>query len=94
MPRGVKRGFKEAIVGERYKLIRDEETLKVELYDLEADPGETNDLSAARPALRDQLLRELEERLERARQGATPPDLRHLSEEEIESLRALGYVGS
>lgn len=94
MPRGVKRAFKKAIVGKRYTLIRDEETRKIELYDLEADPGETNDLSTARPALRDQLLRELEARLGRARQGAIPPDLRHLSEEEIESLRALGYVGS
>jgi arylsulfatase len=30
---------------------------KWQLYDLEADPGETNDLSSGRPKIRDQMIR-------------------------------------
>jgi arylsulfatase A-like enzyme len=58
------------------------------LYDLHADPGETADVSAAQP----EVLRSLGSSLDRwaaelpAGQGAEPPP------EEIEALRALGYV--
>jgi arylsulfatase A-like enzyme len=93
-PRSVKRAFKKGIIGDRFKLIRDEETHTIELYDLESDPGETHNLADERPELRDRLLGALEDRLRRARVGAQAPDLRHLTDEEIETLRGLGYVGS
>jgi len=93
-PSSVKRAFKKGIVGERFKLIRDEETHAIEVYDLESDPGETRNLAEERPELRDRLLGALEDRLRRAREAATEPDLRHLTKEEIETLRGLGYVGS
>jgi len=93
-PRSVKRAFKKGIVGNRFKLIRDEETHAIELYDLESDPGETRNLADEQPELRERLLGVLEDRLRRARAGAQAPDLRHLTDEEIETLRGLGYVGS
>jgi arylsulfatase A-like enzyme/thiamine biosynthesis lipoprotein ApbE len=48
-----------AVRSERYKLIEFFETGQSELYDLLADPGERNDLSASQPEIHDQLLRSL-----------------------------------
>ncbi|MEE2935084.1 MAG: sulfatase [Planctomycetota bacterium] len=50
-----------AIRRDRWKLIEFYETSKVELYDLANDPGESNDLSLTRPALRDELRKELKQ---------------------------------
>jgi choline-sulfatase len=70
----------------RFKYVR---APRPELYDVEADPGETRDLSAREPAVRDRLEAALAATLERlgdaeARRGADP--------EAAERLRALGYV--
>jgi arylsulfatase A-like enzyme/Tfp pilus assembly protein PilF len=70
----------------RWKLI---EASRPELYDLEADPGETRDVSAGRAgdarALRSALRRALE---------AQPPEASTVPSESVrERLRALGYVG-
>jgi len=76
---------------DRYKLIWSEG--RVELYDLEADPGEQRDLGAEMPQLRDELLGELEAWMaaSKMRSGAAaapgPVDPRAR-----EQLRALGYV--
>lgn len=76
---------------DRYKLIWSEG--RVELYDLEADPGEQRDLGAEMPQLRDELLGELEAWMaaSKTRSGAAaapgPVDPRAR-----EQLRALGYV--
>lgn len=62
-----------------------------ELYELSADPPEHRDRAAALPAELAELVSRLEASLERLRQEAPEMDLRELSEEEIEALRALGY---
>jgi arylsulfatase A-like enzyme len=49
-----------AVVGERYKLIRDLEAQRTLLFDLREDPGEQRDLSAELP----DVVRELERHLE------------------------------
>jgi arylsulfatase A-like enzyme len=91
-PHSIKRAFKKAIVEARFKLIRDDESQRIELYDLEADPEERRNLAEQRPELRDRLLHELEARLEQAaRVGVAAPE-RRLEEEELEALRKLGYV--
>lgn len=90
--RSGKRTLKKGIVDEHFKLIRDDESRRIELYDLDADPGERRNLAEERPELRDRLLRELDARLERAARAAVPVPERQLAEEEIRALRELGYV--
>jgi arylsulfatase A-like enzyme len=73
------------------KLVTDEEQGRRELYDLERDPGERHDLAVRRPADTARLVAQLE-RLLAAR--PTPASAAGaLSPEELEELRALGYVG-
>jgi arylsulfatase A-like enzyme len=62
---------------------------QAELYDLAADPGETNNLAAARIALRDHLYQILEAYALRNKHGeaATP-----LTPEERQLLESLGYL--
>ena len=80
-----------------YKLIKALDTGEVEFYDLEADPGETNDLSAEKSPHQ----RALEVALDRQREksaalqlqlNATPQARKVLSDEDRTQLRALGYV--
>lgn len=84
---------------ERFKLLVSDplarpRTPAVELFDLERDPGERENLAAARPALRDELRQRLE--AARVRERAEGPPRYALPEElppELESrLRALGYL--
>lgn len=49
-----------AIRKDRYKLIQHFENQKVELYDLEADISEKNDLSSALPSVKEDFLKDLE----------------------------------
>ena len=90
----IKRTHKKAILIDRFKLIRDDETGTVEVYDLEADPGERENLAPTRPELVDRLLPVLRSALERAAEGAVEGGVRKLSEEEVERLRSLGYLES
>jgi arylsulfatase len=70
------------------------------LFDLELDPGETQDRSAAEPAAVKTLRRSIEQwqratpRVEgqRMRVELDPEDAQDLQESIVESLRALGYV--
>jgi Tfp pilus assembly protein PilF len=75
-----------AVRSGRFKYVR---APRPELYDLEADPGETRNLAEAEPARAEELSRLLDERLA----GARPlrPDL-GASPEEIARLESLGYV--
>jgi arylsulfatase A-like enzyme len=89
----VKRAHKSALVADRYKLIRDEPTRRLELYDLERDPAERHDLAPARPQLAARLAAQLDDRLRRVRRQRLEPAPREVPQEQIELLRGLGYVG-
>lgn len=79
----------------RWKLVRSPLTSsdRYELFDLEADPGETRDLSAIYPdtvaALADKLAQWIADG--EAQESVAPP--RTIDEETRESMRALGYIG-
>jgi len=78
-----------AVLGDRYKYIQ---TTRPELYDLELDPEESNNLILLRPdlarMLREQLKQTLEENIRELKSDAMPvPD-----EETIKRLESLGYV--
>jgi len=69
-----------------------------ELFDLAADPRETEDVSARRPAIRDALRRELdaassESRALLARSGAKGPAI-EMRDSVRHQLESLGYIGS
>lgn len=83
-----------SIVKGPYKLILDEDSGKVQLYDLDADPAEQRDLSGARPAVVELLREALDAQADRARrEGTRQAGDRDLSEEERRQLEALGYAG-
>ena len=84
---------KRAVIEERHKLIRDENSALVELYDLENDPAELRDLQEPRPELVLRLSRTLERAIEHAASGKVNPSIRPINDAEIERLRSLGYVG-
>lgn len=83
---------KSALIDGQWKLIltQDPGTEDVlELYDLAQDPHELDDISDRRPELRDRLQPELNERKKAA---FLKPRLLRQDPEEIEMLRALGYL--
>ena len=86
---------RDAIFERPWKLVRDLGDGSVYLFDLDSDPGEVQDLAAARPEIRARLETQLDDWLsELAALRSTfdtgrPLDL---SEEELERLRSLGYV--
>ncbi|MDH3211476.1 MAG: sulfatase-like hydrolase/transferase [Myxococcales bacterium] len=77
----------QAVRRGRYKLHRDRLTGKVELYDLETDPGEQADVSDRHPEVVEELLAALHGR----GSGAPEGERVELSSEAIEQLKALGY---
>ncbi|MBW2421613.1 MAG: sulfatase-like hydrolase/transferase, partial [Deltaproteobacteria bacterium] len=83
---------KLAIVDEQYKLILDMRSDQVQLFDLLEDPLEMNDLSGSKPQVRKELLAGVEELERRARKREVDGHESRISERELESLRALGYV--
>jgi arylsulfatase A-like enzyme len=66
---------------------------RYELYDLETDPGEHRDLAAERPDQVERLAEALERWRSRRAPGAEPGEPVDLDREEIERLKALGYLG-
>jgi len=77
------------VVGDRYKYIQ---TTRPELYDIQLDPAESENLIPLRPdlarMLRGQLKQTLEENVRKLKSGVMPvPD-----EETIRRLQSLGYV--
>jgi arylsulfatase A-like enzyme len=69
-----------------HHLLKPEES---ELYDLDADPGETNNLHSSHP---DRAQRMLENLLARDAIPDSSGETHGLSEEDLERLRSLGYV--
>ena len=64
-----------------------------ELYDHSQDPLDQDDLTAARPDMVERLRKELEKWRQRAAAAKLPADASQgVSAEELEKLRALGYV--
>jgi arylsulfatase A-like enzyme/Tfp pilus assembly protein PilF len=74
----------------RYKFIA---APRRELYDTQADPEETRDLSAENPRLADALERALQDLSTRMAAGATARPPQEVDPDVEERLRALGYVG-
>jgi arylsulfatase A-like enzyme len=83
---------KRAIIRDGFKYLHSwsEEREWEELYDLEADPDELEDLIGERPELAAELRRALEQRLAQTPHGQA--EEAELSDEEVDRLRALGYV--
>ena len=74
---------------ETTKLIYNRITGDVELYDLEADPAEQRDIAAGEPERVKRMMEQLDHYLGDER---VAPDREPLTPEEIETLRALGYI--
>ncbi len=84
---------KKAVIRDDLKLIRDELSGKLELYDLESDPGEQRDLAAEHPSMVADLQRLLEWRAALARAVTpSPAPETQLSRQEVEQLEGLGYI--
>ena len=84
-------GPRESVRNDRYKLIVDRSTGTEVLHDLELDPGETRDFGHGQVEIRATLHDELQMWRTRQGTGFTPTPVT-LDPDEIERLRALGYV--
>ncbi len=80
-----------AVQDRRFKLILAPE---LELYDLEQDPTEKQNLAAAKPAQVQDLRRRAETLFDTYSQNAHELDFKRVDEETREKLAALGYVGA
>jgi arylsulfatase A-like enzyme len=81
-----------ALIEEPHKLIVGSDGRR-ELYDLAADPLEQRDLVAERPEVASRLERALESRAATLATGEVGPAPPELTPEQIERLKALGYLG-
>jgi len=89
----------QAIVDDGYKLIQNVErpagTPEFELFDHRSDPLDLHDVSAQHPEVVARLRRELEAWREAAEAARLKPDAETaatLGKEQLERLRALGYI--
>jgi arylsulfatase A-like enzyme len=89
----VREVHKKSVVSERYKVVRDDTTGLVEIYDLLEDPAESRNLAPERPELAGRLLALLEQRIAESRSTGLSLDEPALEQEQVEKLRSLGYVG-
>jgi arylsulfatase A-like enzyme len=77
---------------ERFKYIHDSATGRAELYDLAADPQERNDLAASDPLRAAFYRQSLHGWLLTLERAASADQETKLSPEQVENLRALGYL--
>ena len=88
-----KRSVTAAYVGDLKYMESDRDS--PELYDLAADPGETNNLAASRPADAVKLAAAISDwRTKTAAFDGTAETARRLSPETLDKLRSLGYIGA
>jgi arylsulfatase A-like enzyme len=77
----------------RYKLHHDIETGQSQLFDLERDPGERNDVAESEPAIVETLLGRLQAHLSESLAGGTlDAESAEMPEDLQERLKALGYL--
>ncbi len=78
----------------KWSLMTDKAMKKLKLYNLEDDPGETQNLVDERPEIVRQLLRELRQQYEKNIRN--PARVEHegvgIDERAVEQLKTLGYV--
>ena len=84
---------KKALLGDRYKLIRDDSTGALELYDLLDDPDELANLAQTDGERLTRFEALLIRATELASSHAVAPQSKEVDESEIERLKELGYVG-
>ena len=77
---------------DRWKAIWNAEPQTLELYDLQADPGEAEDLSQAQPELAAELRDEVVSWLDDCRASAVEPETTTLDDRTRERLKGLGYL--
>lgn len=82
----------KALVASGRKLIFAPADNGVQLFDLASDPEERDDLANRDSATAAYFSQRLGARLAEARQRAIPPERQAITEEEIQRLRALGYL--
>jgi len=87
-PSGKEPSYKRAVVDGRWKLIVDHVAKTRELYDVERDPGEREDVAAREP----EVVARLEALLGEPESAAPPQSLPELTPDQLEALRKLGYV--
>jgi arylsulfatase A-like enzyme len=90
-PQAEKAAFKYALVRGRYKLIKDFQARRFELYDLSDDPGERHNLAAERPELLREMVVELSRTQSRGPATAVAPPA-ELDPGDAKMLRDLGYI--
>ena len=88
-----KNAYQKALIGDRFKLIRDDPTGRVQLFDLGDDPTERRDLAAERSDVVQRMLPVMSGLLGELRRGTFDADEIQLTPKQIEALRSLGYVG-
>lgn len=80
---------KSAVRRGRYKLLHDQQTQATQLYDIQTDPGEKNDISSNHPQVVKSMLSWLEEFRDIETERTVGPPL---SPKDVEKLEALGYL--
>jgi arylsulfatase A-like enzyme len=84
--------FKRSLIDGHFKLIKDFRAQTLELYDLEHDPGERENLAAERPELTRQMLIALNRTRETEAADSAGDSGVTLAPRDAELLRKLGYI--